>query len=223
MLLDLFHFGGEYYNSGVSSFDWLKLITALCSVATLILAYRIYKTFDVHKKFAEKQLSVVFELVQDLEKIDLRICRYDEDNEPSYQERLLFSRLQDFVKSTPKEILNGRIVMRIGLINDLYYMHYQENPFLPKSIAKEMHNMFGQSHKVDTTYDEKNFLNDVFVNYWKDVPYHIAVHESEILGWLSFKGRPVETLGDYLTQMLAVKKSITSWLKKYGAEDINIE
>src|SRR4051812_25930458 len=74
MLIDIFHFGGQYYNTGDGSFkSWIPLISALVAITGLYITYWAWRNYDVKKSFVNSQLKTVFELVNAIQSTILTV------------------------------------------------------------------------------------------------------------------------------------------------------
>lgn len=222
MLLQI-QIGGDYYINGPApGIDWAKLIGTICSVFTLLLAWRIFKTLDVHKKFAEKQLTVVLELIAHFESIRLIGNFYEVDGKKTRGAHFIrFNKLYNTVSNVSDA--NRPLVIHADVVESMMFTQFQYNPFLPKSIAIEMRKMFGESGHMII---EKPRPNEILISFPNAKEYPIAIKETandEIQKWRRMEGKPFNTYGEYINQLLVVKRSIYNWLSKYGATDINMD
>ena len=222
------------YITASYNIDWAKWIGVLISACTLYLAYKIYKTFDVHKRFAEKQLSVVFDLVQQMEQCDFLLSYFDETN----TERAIYLPLnkihEDF---NPKQIIFDDVVINKPskfqskrpefnkpllihrTVFQLPFLHHYYNPFLPKSIAVKMKKLSKLNSTcvpvAESEIDSRYFMITISSNPTSRI---LLMND-----WMHSDDYPYATYHLFSYYIIQLRKSITKWLKKYGAKDLNID
>lgn len=216
MLIDIFHFGGEYYNTVGSQIDWIKLIGTILSGLTLYLAFKIYKNWDVKKHFIKKQLDTVFDLVNEIESTTIVINVHKNGSTITLAWRL--SEIHEMTqKIIYEDLLNNRnAIMSDGIVNHMKFTQYNRNPFLPRSIAEELMKIHRlRLHLEDSNVDLENFVvlsksgEILDMNFTKKNIMQIANPE-------------FQTIGSYFKQVIVIKAAIITWLKGFDVKELNI-
>ena len=230
MIIEVFRIGGEYYNDS-SGIDWAKWLSVLIGSITLIIGYKIYRSLDVNKKLAEKQLNVVIDLVNAIEGIVIE-ARFPTDLPPPMCAILpiYFSNLKAMVDTTHHEVFDNKNIIFSYDILTLDYLHFFSHPLLPVSIARELRKL----HIPSVSYFEKknyftfNDHTDITVKDYVllSKPVLIIYPDEKLINQVIRNIKVVpnhSTLREYLKQVLKVKREIIQWLKQYSNIEINIE
>lgn len=214
IILSIYYFKfNSFFGTGFSQSidDWQKSaaiiftpIAFLCTFITTILAWKIYQNFDVKKSFINAQLKVVCELSNDLSSFGMN-CFYISAGDARNYPRFFDFFSEDMTNETR---YRGIYFSSMRPIEVLPFIKYRHNILLPNKIAKAIEQFDVQIFKPtlkkdlpdsytlilsEDSEDNKNQLLYYFMEYKK-------FHE--------------------LTKSLVDK--IETWLKDYGAKDINI-
>jgi len=215
MVLVIFQFGGEYINTGNTYTDWPKWITALCSILTLFLAFKIWKNYDVKKHFVKKQLDTVFDLYASISNTRIRIEAHTKNTMKAETFYLgdIISLLGDidrqvFLTTTP-------ILIDVRILSDVSFMKFIENPFTPKAIVTELEK-FRVKFKSGEEPLEGNYAIMEIAYLPEQEPKNYLRHLLEV------KGETYNSFGNYLSQAFTVKNAIQTWLKKFEVYDMNL-
>lgn len=218
-LLDLFHFGEVYYLDGeISTIDWPKWISSLCSVFTLILAYKIYKSFDVSKKSKEKQLNTVFDLVKEMQ---TSFVLFDSSKNALMSSQFHFNQFEKLLEvDYYKAAFESQDVKFDDELFLMPYTEYSNNPFLPITIAKELKPLSNWSYNFK---NEKGKLIDennhylLYIYSEEEGHFNSLKSQTHVNPSLAFKN-----IYEYINQVLKLYAAINKWLKDHGVTDLNI-
>lgn len=202
----------------------LEIEGFLVSILTLVLAWKIYKNFDVKKQYLNKQLNVVTELSSELSKAKVCVSFYlkipDSVQTPQKQVLTQFDDLDFF--SLTNEFNPGykRVLIKARSIHQIFpFIDYSLNPILPSSIAiklKSLNKYLEYSSAVNA-----DAISDSYVVLSQATKYIIstAYKNSEVvLPEFTYEYKNIQELKE---EIIALRREIVEWLKKYGAEDIN--
>lgn len=215
MLLDLFHFGGEYYNTGETSTDWPKWISVISGLLTLFLAFKIWKNYDVKKHFVKKQLDTVFDLYTAISTTKITI-ELHKGNEIKIQ-TILFGDIVTLLADIDMgQYLNtSPVYIDFRILHNIPFIKFIENPFTPKSIVSELEKFRSKIRFTDEP-DEGDYAI-LELDYLIE---HGPFKNKRIL--LTPKSDTYKSIGSYIRQALAVNNAIKNWLKKFEVNDMNL-
>ncbi len=207
---------------GVYKMDWNLIfdgISAIGSVGAFIFAILIAREISFKKDLRKKQLDTVFELVCDLQNLQLFfsysfVTPLKEKKIMSYSSDIWF-----YFFDMDKKKIESRFEYRtanpkLAVPRDFLYssaiFKYAHNPFLPESIAKALINLYPRGGE---TIEFTKQANVIYIS--DDRAYEKHEYSHEIFRCYS----NVENLFEATEEL---KKTILDWLKKNGVRDLNI-
>lgn len=198
----------------------LDIGTFAVAAGTLLIAWKIYKNFDVKKQYLNQQLSAVNELASAISKTQVRFSFYYKgkppESEPDWEVPyahssypLNFFSPTNFwdTKKYPKVFIRG------NYLNQVFpFIEYRHNPLLPSKIANRLNDLY-ESIEYTLPIQEQDMPNHYIllsaIGLSKD-EYSMAGHIYKYKDSVALKNE-----AEYL------RKEIIDWLKDYGAEDVN--
>jgi hypothetical protein len=203
------------------TFDWNLFfdgITALGTLGALIFAIIIARNISFKKELRKKQLDTVFDLVAHLQNLQLFFSyniteTLEGGGTNSYSGDIWFhffdmtkdkflSR-EDFGKGQPTIFVSEKFLYENPIFK------YVQNPFLPQTIALKLINIYprgGNQIKYELNQ------NSLFIS--DDREYTKHTYRQEISQYYLTLDKLFETTED-------LSKSIRTWLKDNGADDLN--
>src|ERR1035438_7792039 len=182
--------------------DFFKLGGFIISILTLILAWRIYKNFDIKKSFINEQLKVVCALSNDLYKLGLNT------NLLSAGRASRYFRFFDFFDRNENDKKYSEIYFSTFYTNEvLPFIEYRHNLLLPKNISEVIEQFDIKSTKPTVEKDLPQSYTFIFSQNHEnneDIYCYLYMDYDEFYD---------------LTKRLI--KEITKWLNDFGATDIN--
>ena len=222
MTLSQIQIGGEYYITGPTpGIDWTKWVSIIISGCTLILAYKIWKNYDIKKHFVKRQLDTVFELYNDITKAQIKIELKDDNyTDILFKNKKLTVKLSNIINmlgnmEMQRYLNTTPLYVDLFIIStDMPYMKYIENPFLPQPIVNQLRGLWGGFKYVNELPTTGKYV--VISN----------ADESLKPNWKPLYGKvdseTYDSFKNYVTQLLSVKKSVQIWLKQFGVQDMNL-
>jgi len=197
-----------------------KIIQLIISCTTLVFAILIYKNSDLKKTFRQKQLEVVFNLANTLEKQKFKIGQGGIDpNADRTGYYFDMASINVFLVKPPPNVVGpqlkrGPLLIEKNSWSKFEFLRYGSNPFLPKKIAEEIRKFGFASNNIDINKTAQFIY--VYVSDSLFPPDPCMVTE----GYTHFS--VYKDLESYVKQIIHLKKVITEWLKDYGIDDLNI-
>ena len=183
---------------------FLEIGVFLISGLILLLAYKIYKNFDIKKSFLKEQLKTVCELSNQLYDFGLPTRLISGGTASNYPRFFKFFDQQGVDTYQNIYFTTHRVDDILPLIN------YQHNILTPKSIAeiiKEFDVNIYQS-MADNKMPDKYIL--IFpINENQD-----KTEKSSFYFYMEYE--------KFYTLSVKLVKAITNWLTEYGAKEINL-
>jgi len=206
----------------ISTYDFLKALldisALLVSIATLVLAWKIYQNFDVKKQYVNKQLDTVTNLSTEITNTKVYVSFYrgiPEEFQNHGHTHVLEAYKLDFfsLKSINKNVDKfEKVYVRASRMNQIFsFLDYMSNPVLPSTIAKKLNDLHKYIEYSICTPKEELPNNYILLS-------PVSRSENEKL-FFTYEYKSREELRECVT---AVHTAIIEWLKKYGAEDINL-
>jgi hypothetical protein len=208
----------------------VNFIGLIVSIFTLYLAYRIFKSFDVRKNHINKQLETVLNLVQEINdtvfkisdhhKIPQDVLEQMKKSPVSSNYTTTFSSIQStlwFISDgNPSIHEDSNVFLKTDVKTTMPFLNYMNNPLLPKTIALKL----GAFYSPFTDYSNSERASDTYF-----VIVRIKTGEkmdlSQSYQYPHF-AKPFENWGNFIFASKDLKDEILRWLKKYGANDINL-
>lgn len=204
---------------------FLEIGGFLISVFTLILAWKIYQNFDVKKQYINKQLNVVTELSSELTKTKICVSFYLKIPDSvqtnakhaltTFDDLNFFSLMSEFNPSYKEVFIRARSIHQI-----FPFIDYRLNPILPSAIANKLKSLnkyleYSLGVKVDEIPDSYLVLSPIV----KPMTSQEYKNPDIVLPTFTYQYKSVQELKE---EIIALRKEIIEWLKKYGADDINL-
>ncbi len=183
----------------------------------VIIAYNAFKNLGIKEQYHQKQLSVVTELVTEMSNTVLSNMLYETKIDPYGNDRIICT---GFTLSF-YEISLGFDYKKFDIIyvksnnieNCFPFLRFRRNPLLPINIAKQLEKLY-RPLQYTFAFDEKKFPKNYVFLY-----SNLIQKEDFSRDWVYVFYEEPSKFSEDCKQL---RKSITNWLKDYGAEDINI-
>ncbi|QYR11015.1 hypothetical protein [Prevotella sp. Rep29] len=183
-----------------------NIVTAICSLGTLVLAILLYNKYGIDSKLIEKNTDIVFKLVTEFNKLFFIV------EGPKSNIFLLIVRLNN---KNLKDIFSEYLSQPICFTKDYFeildpIMSLCNDPFMPPTIVEA-----SKSLSVDCI---------VGIEGWQD-NYAVIKRDAAKLSDNNFVGLLNEkeiTLGEYITAFENFKNVITLWLKEHSGNSVEM-
>ena len=198
--------------SFITSF-WGLVINALL----LVIAYRAFKNFDVKKQFHNKQLELVSNLAMELAQTELSnmMCRISiapDQSEHQIRDGFTLDFFSIALDFDYKKF--DRVFVRGNNIEFTFpFLKHRNNPLLPKQIADSLRKLY-RPLQYSFAIRKDKFPKNYVSLYSSNIPDD---HYSK--GWTY---ELYDNPQDFTNDVRNLRLSIINWLKRYGADDINI-
>lgn len=187
------------------------LIGACCGVITLLIAILLYNKYGIDQSITDKQLKVVFDIVDELKKTVV----FALSNTSSYFARLNFWTTDiSELSFGPHSYLDDTVYFKLSYahaFNHLYEL--SQEPFAPKEISEAIKNIqLYMLSEVKQEYREERYVI-LFANSDENVSNGDVVGKCNNIDM---------TLRDYIQNYQKVKDSIKTWLLGHGVDTKNL-
>ena len=189
------------------------LIGACCGVITLLIAILLYNKYGIDQSITDKQLKVVFDIVDELKKTV--VFALSTSNSGSYFARLSFwsTDLSGFGHG-PHSYLDETLYFKVSYahaFNHLYEL--AQDPFAPKEVSEAI-----QAIQLFMLSEVKQELRaERYVILYANSDENVS--NRDIVG----KFNDIDmTLRDYIRNYQKIKESIKTWLLGHGVDSKNI-
>lgn len=189
------------------------LIGACCGVITLLIAILLYNKYGIDQSITDKQLKVVFDIVEELKKTV--VFALSTSNSGSYFARLNFwtTDISGFGNG-PHSYLDYTVYFKISYAHAFSHLYeLAQEPFAPKEVSEAIKDFqlymlseVKQEHRV-----ERYII--IYANSDENVSYRDVVGKCNDIDM---------TLRDYIQSYQKVKESIKTWLLGHGVDPKNI-
>ena len=180
-------------------------VTVLISIGTLLLAWRIYKNFDVKKSFLNEQLKLICELSNSIYSTGIP-ANFASSGNCTTNRRLI-----SFVKDYPKDERYKSLYLTTPFVEDvLPFLTYRHNMLLPS-------NMTALLQQFDVI-EYKRVLPSELPSFYCII-YHYNENGEQGKRETLYYFMEFERFEELTKKLLM---AIAEWLKKYGAKDINL-
>lgn len=189
------------------------LIGACCGVITLLIAILLYNKYGIDQSITDKQLKVVFDIVDELKKTV--VFALSTSNSGSFFARLNFwtTDISGFSNS-PHSYLDDTVYFKISYahaFNHLYEL--AQEPFAPQEVAKAIKDI--QLFMLSEVKPEHRVERYVILFANSDE----NVNNCDVVG--KFNNIDM-TLRDYIQNYQKIKESIKTWLLGHGVDPKSI-
>lgn len=182
---------------------FLEIAKLFFSGVTLIIAWLIYKNFDVHKSFLKEQLKIVCDLSNELSNFGLRTKLVSGGCASNYPRFFNFFN-QKGVASYEKIFITTMYIDEI-----LPFLKYQHNILLPKPIADKIKN-FDIALYSPTKNEDMPHKYILF--------FHNQNEKEEVKKVYCYKYMDYDK---FYELSISLVNEISNWLYNYGTKKIN--
>lgn len=190
-------------------------ISLILTFITTIIAWKIYQNFDVKKQYINKQLDTVTALSAEITKTKVRIAFYRAIPNPNTEinHSLEIYELDFFALGVLPNEKFENVFIKARTINQLLpFINYKSNPILPKSIAKSLTALHKYIEYSFSTKKEELMTK----SYILLSPLKFTSEDNIVFIYEYMK------CSELNQKVFELRNEIVNWLKKYGAEDINL-
>jgi len=197
--------------------DIISWTSLLISGVTLIILYLAYKRF-IKQQFATKQLETVLNLISEIQDKSICFIFIRDDGFISYSNFTLFE-VARFVKGE-----QYRLVYHLdNSKSNIPFLKYLSSPLIPKSIAKQLEHFLSRHEQMElyenlvkekTTFVVIAESADEFVEAKKSNQFRSVIKPED--------AKAYESWTNFIECSKNLERSIYSWVKKYGINDLNI-
>jgi hypothetical protein len=207
-----------------NSFDFdtfQKTLTLILGILTLIILIAGYYKF-LQNKLRDKQLDIVCELVKQIQQEDWQYIKFNQlKNTIPPSKRFPIATIFDIAEMEEFDKYENLYFWGMDfetsnkeLQSWSFFFKFYSNPFLPKSIAKELKkfNTWQVTQTID--YDEVKKKDYILVGRKKQISpgaYCFYYTEGEMT-----------TCKDFKKACINLKFAIINWAQQYGLDDLNI-
>lgn len=199
--------------------DWELLFSGISAVASLVgflLAIVIARQISFKKQLREKQLEVVFLLVQELQNLEIHFAfRVDQgaNNLTVGTHWTYFLAMSTFKEQNrPRWVDAEKVILYVS--EDFLYksklFEFVSNPFLPKNIAEALIKIY---HRGGDQKEYNLMANEIYIS--ADPEFDSHTYRKEISSYY-------QDLNAFIEASIEVKSEINKWLKKQNASDLNL-
>lgn len=201
--------------------SFLSLIVSfaglLISFVLLNVAIKAFKNLDVKKQFISKQLDAVSDLAKESSNTTYSVRYVQFINNEKASDLLFVSTLYELIDFPSLYPDVNHILLSSNMFElTMPFIRFKDNPLLPKDIADKLREIntrlqFTKGKSLDS------FSNSfAILKLRREVSYNVVGPVNTF--FFEYLGPP-QLLSNQLANL---KQSIIDWLKKYGAEDLNV-
>lgn len=189
------------------------LIGACCGVITLLIAILLYNKYGIDQSITDKQLKVVFDIVDELKKTV--VLALSTSNSGSFFARLNFwtTDISGFSHG-PHSYLDDTVYFKISYAHAFNHLYdLAQEPFAPKEVSEAIKDI--QLYMLSEVKQELRVERYVILFANSDE----NVSNGDVVG--KFNNIDM-TLREYIQNYLKVKESVKTWLLGHGVDPKNI-
>lgn len=203
-------------------FSIIDIAGLFVNIATLIIAYLLYRNFDVKKTHVNKQLETVLSLVEEINKTVIKVNFWtkipshvvERMQQPidhtatleSWRLSLFLISQYDIKTQKFEDVFLHKTVLEV-----LPFVSYMNDPLLPKSIADKLRAFY--SPITNYKQFEKASTDYVTLGSYGNQP-SVLQYPDFIASFKSWE--------NFVVSAKDLTHEIQRWLKRYGASDINL-
>ena len=202
--------------------DW---ISALCSILTLIFAYRIYRKFDLDKKFAEKRFDAVLEFANFLEDKKYRLVKYTNSLPGTSLLNIEFvniihlSNINQNNAWIQDDIKNSKLVIHMNHYVGDDILNFGYKMFLPKQLAHEIKRL-SNSEMYKVPFEKIDFSNIEQYVFLEIIGKKTFVESQD--EYTICNAAPYSSVMAFVNRHIIIRNQLNDWLKEHGGNDLNI-
>lgn len=185
------------------------LLAAVCAILTLWIAILLYDKYGVDKKIVDKNIQIVFDIVEELKRTNL--YAEGKNSSGSYVMRINFWTTDISESDMLNRYMNDKAYFSISYVNAFDRLNeLSRDPFVPKSIA--------DSIKLIQMYFLPEIEPNEIEGRYVEISTNMDPFETRI-GKLN--GKDI-TLGEYIRSFQAIKRSVKLWLLEHNVEKASL-
>lgn len=190
------------------------LIGACCGVITLLIAILLYNKYGIDKSITDKQLKVVFDIVDELKKTV--VFALSTSNTGSFFARLNFwtTDVSEFSHISVHNYLDDTVYFKISYAHAFNHLcELAQEPFAPKEVSEAIRGI--QLHMLSEVKQE--FRVERYAILFANSEENVG--NEDVVGKFNNKDM---TLREYIEKFQKVKESIKTWLLGHGVDPKSI-
>jgi hypothetical protein len=193
--------------------DISSILLPLSSLVVAISAFVVSRKISLKKTIKDRQLDLVYELIESLSKATVNFSWKEKDNLGGISGMSLYHFIYSNFKEKNKYLFDRKqIYYQANSFDDYTFRQLMGNPLLPGEIYAVL-DRFSPRHTTMFTFEQIEATNDFVA--------HITLNKkTNELDYFSSNSSDLKTFNDFYNLVVELFDTTNTWLKKYGAHDL---